>query len=136
MQIYLRIPGTPVPKARPRVLKNGMSYTPKKTADYEQLVKDIYGITPHGEPLEGGLLLKADFYFPIPKSYTKAQRSAIEDGKLPKTTRPDLDNLVKSVTDALNGLAYQDDSQIIMIKAKKYYTEGKGYADISLTELF
>ena len=59
------------------------------------------------------------FTFEIPKSYTKKKRNELMFR--PKTSKPDLDNLVKAVLDSLNGVAYEDDSIIWSIDATKEY---------------
>lgn len=114
--------GIPVPKARPRMTKTGHCYTPKKTADYEFLVPR-YGTTPAGK-LEGAIRLEVVFYYNRPKSASSRNHH---------TVKPDLDNLIKSVLDGLNGLAFHDDSQVVEISgARKPYTYAKPRAEIML----
>lgn len=67
MKVKFTIPGIPVPKARPRVVR-GHTYTPKKTKDYEALVQDVYNLTV-GEYLgDSAIVATIDLFFPIPKS--------------------------------------------------------------------
>ena len=135
MKVEFVIKGKPVPKERPRVLKNGIAYTPKKTKDYEQLVQQVYELQV-GEYLgESALMVEIDFYYTIPKSYTKKHRESIISGQELYTKRPDLDNLAKTVTDALNGIAYKDDSQIIEMKLSKHYSDEEKVV-VSIEELF
>lgn len=135
MSIKIIIPGVPVPKARPRVTRGGFTYTPKKTRDYEQLVKDIYSLK--GEYLgESAIVAEIDLYFPIPKSYLKKRRQAILNGEEKYIKKPDLDNCIKSILDALNGIAYKDDSQIIEIRVRKSYTDQEPRAEVRLLEVF
>lgn len=47
----------------------------------------------------------------------------------------DLDNLVKFVLDALNAKAYEDDSQIAVIRSAKFYTEGEPYTKVIIRKL-
>lgn len=70
--------------------------------------------TPHDGPVE----MTINAFFPIPKSWPKAKRKASRF----HTTRPDLDNIVKLVKDALNGHAYHDDSAVVKLTASKNYT--------------
>lgn len=106
----ITIPGRPVPKARPRVCKNGHTYTPERTKNAEetmqwhikQVLKDIVITKP--------VILRAYFNF----------RSAKNAGD-PHTIRPDLDNLVKLVCDALLPWL-SDDAIITEIHARKIYT--------------
>lgn len=135
MRVEFVITGKPVAKARPRVLKNGITYTPKKTKDYEELVQDVYKLQVGEDLGESALLVEIDFYFTIPKSYTKKRRMAIERGEEAYTKKPDLDNLAKTITDALNGLAYKDDSQIIEMRLKKLYSS-EDKVVVAIEELF
>ena len=80
MLVEVMIPGIPVPKGRPRLGKNGAVYTPERTSDYEQLVKDIYGLK--GKYLgDSAILAEIVLYFPIPKSYSEDRIKAIQNGE-------------------------------------------------------
>jgi Holliday junction resolvase RusA-like endonuclease len=114
--IKLIIPGKPMGKQRPRVMKSGITYTPKETVNYETLVKQLY-ITHHsGELLGGSVHMGIVAYFDIPKSAPKKNRELMLKGEILPTKKPDMDNIVKIIADALNGLAYHDDSQIVSLK--------------------
>lgn len=63
---------------------------------------------------------------PIPKSTTKKIRALMENGEQRHIKKPDLDNIVKAFTDALNGIAYADDSLITGINAQKKYGDPVG----------
>lgn len=113
------VPGRPVPKGRPRVTRHG-TYTPKSTQQFEAAVRAAWeksGAAPFGEnePLD----LRVWAYFPIPKATPKRSRKAM--ALAPHLKRGDLDNIVKSVMDALNGYAYPDDAAIWSIEAYKLY---------------
>ena len=118
--IKLTVPGTPTPKGRPRLGRYG-TYTPQKTVDYENLIKNEW-IKQYGNlmPLEGPLEARVTFIFEVPKSWSKRKKESALEQYTPHTSRPDLDNLVKCL-DALNGLAFKDDSQIASLTADKYY---------------
>lgn len=111
------VPGAPVPKARPRFSSRGgvaRTYTPAKTRAYEARVADAGRAALCGAwPLQGPLKAVVRVHLPALKSGPKAHRSA------PPTGRPDLDNVVKAVLDALNGVLYADDSQVVTLKAYK-----------------
>ena len=66
---------------------------------------------------------KIHFVFPLLKTMTKKQKEIIDNnGLIYKGTKPDLDNLQKALLDAMNGIVYKDDSQIVEINnIKKYY---------------
>lgn len=110
----LIIPEKVKAKERPRfAFKNGrvMTYTPKGTHDFENSLKR-YVYSQNCQKLLGRLEVRIQIYF------------AVKNKKLwgeLKDTRPDIDNFVKSILDGLNGLAWEDDGQIVKITAEKYY---------------
>ena len=126
-----RIPGKPQGKARHRLTRTGHSYTPQKTVDYENLVKECYELA-NGEwfaiePLQ----MEITAYYGIPKSTSKKDRERMLSGELFPTKKPDADNIAKIICDALNKVAYKDDSQIIkLIVNKKYADEPKVIVEI------
>ena len=123
--------GKPVPKQRPRFSK-GHAYTPKKTVDYERYVQDCFRSS-MGLKMGGMIEITIDVYMKIPKS-AKKEREEMLIGRIRPTKRPDLDNLYKGVTDALNGLAYDDDSQIVDGHIRKYYAE-EDYVIVNIKEV-
>ena len=70
------------------------------------------------------VILSVLIYRKIPKSFTKKKRALIKAGSLRPTTKPDISNILKGIEDALNGVWYADDSQIIAYgKVEKYYSD-------------
>lgn len=120
--IKLTIPGEPCAKGRPRLGKWG-TYTPEKTVNYENLVKQIYISEHAGKKLKGALHMTIKAYFKIPKSTPKKNISDMIGGKIVPTKKPDIDNIIKIIGDALNGLTYDDDSQIVGVVAEKFYSD-------------
>lgn len=118
--INLTIPGEPCAKGRPKFW-NGHTTTPKKTVNYEVLVKELFMISKQ-DKLEGQLVADIDAYFSIPQSKSKKIKLDMEHNTIRPTKRPDLDNIQKIILDALNGLAYNDDSQVVSIRANKLYS--------------
>jgi Holliday junction resolvase RusA-like endonuclease len=119
----------PVPKGRPKFSKIGgfvRTYTPKKTQDFEIEVREAAKQAMTREPLETPLAVYLYFRLPIPKSYPKKRIAACLAGSERPTKKPDLDNLAKSVLDALNGVIYQDDSQIVSLHMTKVYSQHPG----------
>jgi len=119
----------PVPKGRPKFSKIGgfvRTYTPKKTQDFETEVREAAKQAMNREPLETPLAVYLYFRLPIPKSYPKKRIAACLSGSERPTKKPDLDNLAKSVLDALNGVIYQDDSQIVSLHMTKVYSQHPG----------
>ena len=74
------------------------------------------------------------FYMQIPKRANKKQRTEMIEGRIRHMKKPDTDNLIKAVLDALNGIAYKDDSQIYKITAEKKYSEN-ARTEISIKEV-
>lgn len=131
--VKIQIPGKPVGKQRARTLKSGFSYTPDKTVNYENLVKLIYRESGGGY-MEGPLKARVKIVYDIPKSTSKKNREKMMAGELFPTKKPDIDNVQKIIFDALNGIAYKDDTQIILVEAWKQYGE-QPYVEVSLEEV-
>lgn len=119
--IKLMIPGEPCAKQRPRLGK-GYTYTPQKTVNYETLVRELYILQNFRQQLEGELVMTVRAYFTIPKSASKKKAADMVSGRIRPTKRPDWDNVGKIISDALNGLAYHDDSQIVSATVEKWYS--------------
>lgn len=128
-ELKLIIPGEPCAQGRPRFTRNGgfvKAYDPEKSRNYKAYVKYIAsqevkdtGWKVTDEPIE----VKIDAFMQIPKSKPKKfQRAAIE-GSIRPTKKPDVDNLFKAVTDALSGIVYADDKQIVKAAQSKWYAE-------------
>lgn len=120
MNLFCKIDITPVPKARPRVTMVGgkaRAYTPKKSADYERQIAQQWIHERVSEPVR----LDIVFGMPILKSFTKKQHADALAGNLLPAKKPDIDNLLKAVMDALNGAAYDDDNQVVELSGKKVY---------------
>lgn len=120
--IEFEVPGAPIPKGRPRAsFKTGIIYTPRKTADYEssvkcQAMKAMWGrsVLRKSEPLRVEII----FNIQAPKRYLN--KTGLKCNIYP-VVKPDLDNFIKSVLDGMNGIVFEDDSQIVEIKASKKY---------------
>lgn len=122
------VPGDPVGKERPRHdprHPERRPHTPQKTKNYEETVA-WHWKNARGPKLDGPIRLRIVWHCRIPKSASKAKRAAMNSGQILPMTRPDLDNVCKSVMDALNGVAYHDDSQIVSLTAIRRYAEITG----------
>ena len=99
------------------------AFTPAKTTNYENLVKlsfqQAYGDFRFLDDSE--LEMEIVAVFPIPKSTSKKKRALMESGEIAPAKKPDCDNIVKSICDALNLVAYKDDSQITDLQIVKRY---------------
>ena len=121
------IPGIAQAQGRPRAGKTftgrTVVYDPSKSRDYKQYVRIVASQNRPEKPYEGQIKMQIDVYRPIPKSMPKYKQKLAVEGQLRPVTKPDIDNYFKSVSDALNGVIYKDDSQIIEIKASKFYSD-------------
>jgi Holliday junction resolvase RusA-like endonuclease len=124
--IKFEVLGTPVGKSRPKfstVNGHAVAYTPAKTANYETLVRLSYQqqigcfMFEKDKPLRA--IIRA--FFPIPKSASKKKREQMEAGKIRHTKKCDADNIAKACLDALNGIAFYDDSQVCELSISKFY---------------
>ena len=104
---------------------SGHSYTPPKTVAYERLVRECY-LKAKQPKLTGSLKVMLLVYCPIPKSTPKKTAALMRDGKIRHVKRPDVDNIAKSVLDALNGVAFDDDSAVYSLFVAKRYEDDKG----------
>lgn len=126
MEVHFTIPGEPVGKGRPRFSRQGsfvMAYTPGKTVSYENLIKVEYERQSGFSFGEREIGLRVTAYFSIPKSASKVKRRQMKDGEIRPAKKPDIDNVCKVVADALNGVAYNDDRQIVYTEISKRYDD-------------
>lgn len=141
-EIYFIVDGKVQPKQRPRVFRNKytgrtQTITPQATVDYENKVKASFYEACDGEKffLTGAVQMTVNVYVAIAKSTPKKTREKMLTGELKPITRTgDLDNLFKAISDALNGVAYDDDSQIIDATIRKFYGE-QAKAEITVREV-
>ena len=119
-QLIFSVDGDPVGKQRPR-FSRGHTYTPKKTVDYEKLIadkaKEAMGLT---EPLETPVAVYIYANYKVPASYSKQRRSDCLAG-IERPKKMDIDNVCKCVLDAMNGIVYVDDRQVVSLHATKRY---------------
>lgn len=112
-------------KARPRVnTYTCKAYTPTDTKDYENLIKQYFKIKyPRYEPLEGRISVKIIAYFKIPKNTSKKNTEKMLKNEISPTKKPDIDNIVKIILDAMNKMAFKDDNQITKLEIEKVYSQ-------------
>ena len=120
-QIKFIIDGEPKGKGRPRFTRGGHAYTPQGTVEYENLVRASY--IKAGKVYFSNIPLGMEIsaYYKIPKSTSKKKRAELLNSRPMK--KPDYDNIAKIITDALNGLAYEDDRFIVEASQHKFYAE-------------
>ena len=108
----------PMAAPRPRVTRFG-TYNKREYTDYKEAIRLAWVAKHKGPPVDGPVAMQVEFLFSKPKSWSKKKK---EEAKW-HTSKPDIDNLLKSVKDALNGVAYKDDSQVCMVNMRKSRAE-------------
>lgn len=120
-QVQLVVYGRPVPKQRPRVTRSG-AYTPKRTRDYEKLIRAAWIDKQLKRWVKDGVYrLRVFAMYEAPRSWPKRKQEMAIGGRLPMVNVPDWDNVGKIVSDALNGLAWEDDKQVVDARVLKEY---------------
>lgn len=76
-----------------------------------------------GQPFTGAIEVRMQIFVPIPSSYNKAKAEACRLGKMYPTVTADIDNVCKSVLDAMNGVVFEDDSQVVDAHLTKRYAD-------------
>lgn len=131
-QVAFKILGTPIAKERPRSTRSGRFYTPTKTKDYEEKVRWAYKRTYKTLKFEREekVYAEIDIFFKTPKSLTKKKTlEALEQKIFPR--KKDIDNIAKAILDALNKIAYEDDTQVVSLKITKQYAT-EDYVSVKL----
>ena len=108
--------GEPVAQGRTRFSRQGgfvKAYDPAKSRDYKSYVRLIAAQNAPDSPVEGAIEFSLRIYRAIPKGMPKYKRDAAKAGTLRPVTKPDVSNILKGVEDALKGVWYKDDSQIV-----------------------
>lgn len=124
MELQFTVLGRPRGKGRPR-FGNGRTYTDKQTLEYEDRIATIAAAAMRYWPagaVSTPVSVRIVVYKGIPVSWSKTRRQrALMGGEIPG--KPDLDNVAKIVLDALNGVAYVDDVQVIKLSVSKLYSD-------------
>lgn len=117
------VPGKIVGKGRPRLNSyTGNVYTPTRTKDYETLIEQYFLLKyPRFKMLEGRIKISMTAYFSIPKATKKSMIEDMLTDKMSPTKKPDIDNIIKIVLDAMNRFAFKDDIQITKLEVEKKY---------------
>lgn len=119
----LTIPGKAIGKGRHQInFAQRRTYTPAKTVKTENWARSCCLMTLGSPLLEGPLMLHLFAYVLVPKSYSKIKRQKALAGEIVPDKKPDFDNIVKLYMDALNGVMWLDDKQIVSCRVDKVYS--------------
>ena len=137
-EIRFTVPGQPVAKGRPKAARRGnfiTMYTPEKTASYENLVKVKAEEAMQGRGLiEDAVHVEVRLYVCIPDSWSKKKKADALASRIVPTSKPDLDNCIKGIFDAMNGVVFADDKQVTDLYVAKRYSD-KPRAEIYLCSI-
>lgn len=127
MKMKFTVLGEPSGKGRPRFAREGpyvKTYTPDQTISYENLIQLEYRRQCRNYKFEAGTPLDVRIlaYYDIPKSKSKKMQKKMEEYIVRPTKKPDADNIIKVVLDALNNVAYHDDTQIVDLQIRRFYS--------------
>lgn len=121
------------PRGRARVGRNGKTfvqvYDPQQSTDFKSALKYIALMELDkrgGEPISTACRVNLTVIMPIPASFSKKKREQIFLGQLFPTRKPDVDNLMKSVLDGVNGAFLMDDRYVVEATVSKRYGEYEG----------
>jgi len=120
--MYIIIYGQPIPKKRPRVTQRSgkvWTYTPQQSADYARSVKNLARNAAFREHLTA-----------IPKEApVKLSIKFVVHGK--STSTPDIVNLAAQIADAVEGVFYDNDSQIVELHCfKQHGAKPRAYINV------
>lgn len=126
-EIFFTVPGAAVPKGRPKFARRGnftVAYTPEKTVSFENLVKSraddaMNGQQMHMGPVSANIVIA----LPVPTSWSKKNKEAALLGRIAPTKKPDSDNVIKAIFDAMNGIVFKDDAQVVVLTTSKVYAQ-------------
>ena len=136
-KLYFTFEIEPISQLRPRASSRGCHvriYDPKKVKHYKNLLHCLVTERYKKPPLTVALSVSLLFYRPVQKSISNVERQRRLSNQHKPTVKPDVDNYIKSTLDALNGVLWEDDSQIVKLTAEKRYAE-KGKIIITVTQL-
>lgn len=124
--ITFTVYGEPQGKGRPKFTLTGHAYTPERTKTYEaEIVASFRREFPDFVRWEKGVPLRVRIkaVYGIPKSDSGLTAARKASGEIRPTKKPDADNVEKIVLDAINGIAWKDDAQVVDLRTTKVYGE-------------
>jgi len=138
MQIHFQVEGDPKGKGRPRFSRAGKFtrvYTDKQTLDYEAVIK-FFAAQAMGSTdlLETPVSVFLYIRHAVPQSYSKKRNESCLSGFEQPCKKPDIDNIVKTFLDGMNGVIFKDDTQVVDLHVKKVYSAVPG-VDVMVMEV-
>lgn len=131
-----RIEGEPVAWARARLATTDAGpqfVTAKPQRQHGRFIHQLGALAMRGRPpADGAVAVAVMVWRSMPKRFTKAQRADAAAGRLRPTQKPDADNFAKLVKDALNGVAWVDDAQVVDLMVRKFYTTAEPCTDVTV----
>lgn len=122
MQVSFTIPGEPKGQGRPRFSrKSGVAFTPTETRNHAAYVKMLATRAMEDallEPFDRPCKMDVRIFCEMPQSWSRKKRIEAERGLL-GPGKPDIDNVIKLLADAMNGVVFKDDKQIVHVDARK-----------------
>lgn len=127
--INFEIKGKVKAKQSFKISRSGFKYTPSDMVEYANYVKMCFMQKyPNHLPsifYDKQLGVKIDVYFAIPKNFSKKKHEQALQGIIRPLVKPDCDNIAKNINDAMNGIVYPDDKQIVSLTVNKYYSDNE-----------
>ena len=130
LNIKLTVYGEPVAQGRPRFSTRGgfvKAFDPEKSVNYKETIRaytnDVHKKLPEFKPFDTAIKVSVAVFRNVPKSFSKkARKEALEGARRP-ISRPDNDNYLKGILDALNGILWTDDARIVDLSCQKWYSD-------------
>ena len=128
-----RVYGLPQPKGSTRaffVKKLGRAVITNdnpKTKGWEKTVGIVAvasGLLPEGTVAGGPVEVGLTFFLPRPKGHSNAKLRLLPSAPERHTKKPDLDKLARAVLDALTGIVWRDDAQVVKLTCAKVFADG------------
>ena len=114
----------PTPQKRPKFCRIGNKVRAIDPSKREKnAIRSLLHAIWFHDPLEAPIEIYVTFYVPIPKSFSKKKKERAEEDLIKPTVKPDIDNYLKLLLDACNGILYRDDALIVSIHCQKRYSQ-------------
>ena len=101
-------------KRRPKFTRKGKAYDPKANKSEARAIREAWEEQVGEWKSDGPIGVAIDVFRKLPKGRPKRVESESD------TFKPDVDNIAKAVLDALNGVAFEDDSQVVRLRCSKH----------------